>query len=321
MEYFAERTISDKIKLVRDENDDLYIQKIISPAAADIYQRLKAVRSENIAAVYDVSPNKDGTFTVTEEYIDGLSLYDIAQKRRFSAGEVRLYTDGLCCGAEALHGAGIIHRDLTYNNILLSKYGVIKIVDFDISRTHKRGGKSDTEILGTPGFAAPEQYGFAQSDEKTDIYAIGSVMDFMLKNMDGSDKELAFIAQKCMSFSPHERFNDIRHLKTALRHAYHRDSPRPVLKALRYLYYFVCISNAVTVFFMGRPWMAVHISLLTFFVMLFPVMMFSNEFNWQDRFPGFKYARGYIKVSIMILVYVFVLFCTVVAEAILSINR
>lgn len=79
-----------------------------------------------------------------------------------------------------MHKYSITHRDITPSNIIIGFDGVVKIIDFGISRLHKENAKHDTQVLGTEGYAAPEQFGFKQSDCKTDIYALGVLLNYML---------------------------------------------------------------------------------------------------------------------------------------------
>jgi serine/threonine protein kinase len=67
----------------------------------------------------------------------------------------------------------IIYRDLKPSNLIISKNDNIKLIDFGTARHFKHENTDDTVYLGTPGYAAPEQYGFGQTDVRTDIYNFG----------------------------------------------------------------------------------------------------------------------------------------------------
>ena len=86
----------------------------------------------------------------------------------------------ICKGLKCLHKLNIIHRDISQGNIILKDDGTIKIIDFGISRIKKENKSSNTSILGTAGFAALEQFGFRQTDERADIFSIGVLMNLML---------------------------------------------------------------------------------------------------------------------------------------------
>lgn len=89
----------------------------------------------------------------------------------------------LCKGLKNLHQRDIIHRDINLNNIMLTNDGVVKLVDFDTVRIFKYDQNFDTTYLGTKGFAPPEQYGFSQTDARTDIYALGMTIKNYSQNL------------------------------------------------------------------------------------------------------------------------------------------
>lgn len=84
------------------------------------------------------------------------------------------YIEQLCAVVRVLHEQKpiIIHRDIKPSNVMLSADGVIKLIDFDASKDFTPDEKRDTELIGTFNYAAPEQYGFASSDPRTDIYIL-----------------------------------------------------------------------------------------------------------------------------------------------------
>lgn len=79
-----------------------------------------------------------------------------------------------------VHALGIVHRDITAGNIMISDDGIVKLIDFGIAREVKKEQGKDTVVLGTVGYAAPEQFGFHQSDARTDLYAVGVLCNEML---------------------------------------------------------------------------------------------------------------------------------------------
>ncbi|MCM1256313.1 MAG: protein kinase [Roseburia sp.] len=81
-------------------------------------------------------------------------------------------------GLDVIHRLKLVHRDINPQNIVISSDGVVKIIDFGIGRMYKELQGRDTEFLGTAGYAAPEQFGFSQSDARTDIYSVGVILNF-----------------------------------------------------------------------------------------------------------------------------------------------
>src|SRR5699024_6653849 len=85
----------------------------------------------------------------------------------------------ICKALWVLHSMAAVHRDIKPENVILRGSDAV-LIDFDAARLHKPDHETDTQILGTTGFAAPEQYGLSQSDTRTDIYSLGILINVML---------------------------------------------------------------------------------------------------------------------------------------------
>ena len=85
----------------------------------------------------------------------------------------------MCKALWVLHSLGAVHRDVKPENIILRGSEAV-LIDFDAARLYKPEESGDTQVLGTTGFAAPEQYGLSQTDRRADIYAVGILMNVML---------------------------------------------------------------------------------------------------------------------------------------------
>ena len=152
------------------------------------------------------------------EYISGATLQELLQeKKTLLEKEVRDMAEELCLALQKVHEAGIVHRDITPKNIMISNDGVWKLIDFGIAREKKEEKTQDTEILGTPGYAAPEQHGFIQTDKRSDIYAIGVLMNVALtgalpreKLYDGSFFKK--IIQRCIEMDAENRYQSVEEL-------------------------------------------------------------------------------------------------------------
>ncbi len=120
------------------------------------------------------------------EYIDGYTLEDLLERNGapFPERRVLRWARQLCDVLEYLHSQNppIIFRDMKPGNIMLTREGQIKLIDFGIARFFRPTNSPDTQLLGTPGFAPPEQYGSAQTDERSDIYALGMTLFQLLTN-------------------------------------------------------------------------------------------------------------------------------------------
>lgn len=136
----------------------------------------------------------------------------------------------LCEAAEELHRHGIVHRDISPNNIVAAADGA-HLIDLGIARMRVEGASKDTTSLGTWGFASPEQYGFAQTDARSDVYSIGRVLGFALTGIRPDDEayeqalksilehapaKLVRAITRACSFEPSARFQSATEMAEAL---------------------------------------------------------------------------------------------------------
>lgn len=129
---------------------------------------------------------------VVEEYIEGRTLEELLRKKRPRLPEILSWGIALCEILEVLHSNEIVFRDLKPANIMCANDGTIKLIDFDIARIYKAGNASDTEMLGTPGYAPPEMYGAVQSDQRADIYSLGATLHRCMTGIDPEQKPFHF---------------------------------------------------------------------------------------------------------------------------------
>lgn len=155
----------------------------------------------------------DETTTIIEEYIEGPSLGGVNLSGKQFTGVVR----DLCLVLEFLHGKGIIHRDIKPSNIIYTESGHICLIDFDAAREPKENREQDTRLLGTRGYAPPEQYGFSQTDVRTDIYSLGITLEQILQDR---FQRLRYKRRlrKCTELDPNKRYQSIRQVKRAFFH-------------------------------------------------------------------------------------------------------
>ena len=123
-------------------------------------------------------------------------------------------------GLEFIHSLGMVHQDIHPGNVLISSDKVVKILDMGIARNVKRNQTADTTILGTVGFAAPEQFGFAQTDPRTDIYSIGVLLNVMITGKIPTvvipGGRTGGIIRKCIQIDPNDRYQNVHELTQAL---------------------------------------------------------------------------------------------------------
>ena len=103
----------------------------------------------------------------------------------------------------------IIHRDIKPENIIITDLAEIKLLDFNISRGFTGKADKDTVAMGTKGFAPPEQYGFKESDARSDIYSLGATIKYLMEKTHCKSEMLSEFIKKAMSFDPKDRFQNL----------------------------------------------------------------------------------------------------------------
>ncbi len=178
-----------------------------------LFRRIRGVSCPYLERLVEQSEDENGAYFISE-YIEGIS----ASERTFSEKEAVKSLLELCAAIRALHRAGVIHRDIKPSNIICGNDGHIRLIDFDSARLRVEFQSRDTEILGTGGYAAPEQYGFMQTDDRSDIYAFGVTMEEILG--ENADKpKFRRIIRRCTQFDPDRRFRDISAVGRAIKRA------------------------------------------------------------------------------------------------------
>lgn len=184
-----------------------------------VYKLLNNISFVNLPAVYEVFES-NGKVTVLEEFISGITVADVLLDGLYDESGVRHIVKNICNALMVLHSYGVVHRDIKPENIMITNNGCVKLIDFDAARFFKNGQSRDTKIIGTTGYAAPEQFGLAQSDERTDVFAIGMLMNVMLTGEHPSKKlhqgRLTKIIEKCIQIDPQKRYATAEELKQAL---------------------------------------------------------------------------------------------------------
>jgi serine/threonine protein kinase len=150
----------------------------------------------NLPRIYDHFTEGERSYLVMD-FIEGQTLEEYLEKAGGSAlplDQVLEWGKQLCDVLEYLHThqPPIIFRDLKPSNVMISESGHIFLIDFGIARIFKPGQSHDTVALGSPGFAAPEQYGKAQSSPRSDIYSLGALLHNLLTGVDPSEQPFFF---------------------------------------------------------------------------------------------------------------------------------
>ncbi len=195
---------------------DLILRSYAAPQNA--YATMLPFQCDQLPLVYQVEALEDGQI-VLEEYIRGMTVSQVMEVSHFRPSSAKKVLKQLCMALAILHQNSIVHRDVKPENVMVSDGGRVVLIDLSISRKVIPGG-SDTQILGTVGYAAPEQLGLGQSDGRTDIYAMGVLYNVMLTGKHPSVKlargKAGRIIRKCTAVNPDDRYQTPQKLLQAL---------------------------------------------------------------------------------------------------------
>lgn len=209
------REFNEATKLAMNESG-IFVLKRILPDDADMYRKLMTLGNRNVVRVYEVTALEDGIYAV-QEFVQGMTLENHIKKNGLMQdAQMKDVVLQLCNGLEAVHALGIVHRDINPKNIMIDENGTVKIIDFGISRIKKSNQNTDTQFLGTQGFASPEQYGFTQTGFQSDIYSVGVLMNYLKTGCIPSEKTdsgtYAGVILKCTQMDMNNRYKDVTEL-------------------------------------------------------------------------------------------------------------
>lgn len=303
----------------------MYVKKIIETADLDIYKKLIGKHCRNISEVFEIYEYEDRAIII-EEYINGTTLNDILLERvTLSEAEVKNIISQVCDGLEFLHSFGIVHRDINPNNIIITSDDIVKIIDFDISRFVKENASSDTAILGTAGYAAPEQFGFSQSDKRADIYAVGVLVNVMLTgqlpNVKMYSGNIGKVIKKATAIDADNRYQDITELKAAIADPLKKISLHEnTMKKYDIIKYIKAIPQILPMVFFNiillmldilvRSWVG-HNAFVIIFIHIFAAYLFVCLSNHMSKIKS-TVRRIILCIFVWVLfifIYIFVMWC------------
>ena len=192
---------------------------------------LKKLNHPALPRIIDIEEDETNIYII-EDYIDGRSLDSrLKTEKRFDEETVINWSKQLCDVLIYLHNQKpnpIIYRDMKPANIIVTKENRVKLIDFGIAREFKIENDSDTTYMGTRGYAAPEQYGSSQTDQRTDIYSLGVTMYHLItgkspneppyefkkiREIDPNFSEgMEYIINKCIQNDPTKRYQSMEEL-------------------------------------------------------------------------------------------------------------
>ena len=227
MDYMSYKTIqvikkSERAEIIFAAVDGMekpVVIKRLTEANPEIYRQVAKTNSPHIPKIYCVE-EQENELVVAEEFIDGCTLSTYLEKEILTDTKKLELMLQLCDALDVLHRCipPVIHRDIKPSNILITPDGVLKIIDFDAARQYKtEKNTSDTRLLGTIEYAAPEQFGYSQTDLRSDIYSVGVVFSEIKIGKEAPfAKDWKRLVDKCTSFDPENRYKNVAELKKDL---------------------------------------------------------------------------------------------------------
>lgn len=207
-----------KIYLVQHrETEKIYIKKILDVYNPHIYTYLMENHISGTPKLYHVY-EESGQLVLIEEFISGISLQEMLDKRTITLDLVIRFMSELCSILENLHSLNppIIHRDIKPSNIIITPCGHAVLIDFNAAKRATATSEHDTVLLGTRGYAAPEQYGFGSSTPQTDIYALGILLKELSSALPVPTNIFDAVISKCTEMNPADRMKTVRELKSEI---------------------------------------------------------------------------------------------------------
>lgn len=218
--------VKEITKLHHDKVEQLYADSVMAEIKV-----MKKLDHPALPRIVDVVEEKNDIYVVMD-YIEGSNLAGLLQKEgTIQQEKVLKWAKELCSVFAYLHGQKppIIYRDMKPSNIIITRNGDVKLIDFGSAREYKEQNEEDTHCLGTRGYAAPEQFGGkGQSDVRTDIYSLGITLYQLLTGerpwenygellLDGRRKckltdGWEYIIRKCIWRNPNLRYQSCQEL-------------------------------------------------------------------------------------------------------------
>lgn len=240
--YHVERVLADgpagRTELVTLDGEGPLVRKRIPSGIANVSAWAVAMEADEplLPRIEELYRMPDA-LVVVYDYVPGESLRELvdAHGRMAPRRAVEVISD-VCRAVGVLHERGVVHRDIAPGNVIVSTDGA-HLVDLGIARQRNEGQRRDTTTLGTWGFASPEQYGFAQTDARSDVYGIGRLLGYLLTAALPGDEAyeqelddlaltqpaLVQVVRTATNFEPSARFQSAAALAEAAREAMRTD--------------------------------------------------------------------------------------------------
>lgn len=303
----------DHVWLVRNREDgQLYVKKRVKSYAPEVYHRLRSEPVANTPRIFGIYEDPEPQMLVLiEEYIPGRTLAErLNSKGPLSAYRTVCIGIGLCDILKELHRRkpAIIHRDIKPSNVMLLPDGSVRLLDFGAAKLAVRE-RRDTVLMGTAGYAAPEQYGFSASTPQTDIYALGVLLNTLCTGAlpweQRAKGQLGRIIDRCIQLEPMDRYPSAAALRRDLNGSKLERIPwlppgfrsQRWYKAVPALFYYVLLYQfsfgQIGSLVMGHGF---GDALLIAFTGLLPVVFYCNYLGVQRFFPLMRSRRWWARL-------------------------
>ena len=205
---------------VKDKHAGSFILRLYS-REMPVYKAVKWQDCPGLPQVYDCRWEQ-GFFVVKEQFINGISLQEMIDGgERMGEKRAMQITSQICRALACLHEKGFIHRDVKPEHVLLTAKEELFLIDLDAAMRIEPKKKNDTRLLGTAGYAAPEQFGLTRSDVRTDVFSVGILLNMLLTGQHPAvlryrSGQADAIIQKCTAMNPMDRYQNMEELYAAL---------------------------------------------------------------------------------------------------------
>lgn len=204
------------------ESKKIFVKKVMEIYDLEVFQHLMAHPVAGVPKIEELVETEK-RLHVIEEYISGVSLRErLDSSETLPVDVAKAYLGQLCDILRPLHQLSppIVHRDIKPSNIIITSAGQLYLVDFNSAKKASTAKEQDTVLIGTVGYAAPEQYGFSASRPTADIYALGVLFNEMLTGKKPQEElpagRLAAVIKKCVQMEPSNRYQSVDQLMWAV---------------------------------------------------------------------------------------------------------
>ena len=360
-EYMGNLTGQGNSYIVLDKlNKSKYILKQLKRFDENIYVTLKDMKINGVPQIYEIyhlDSDGEDSLVIIEEYIKGVTLTSYIEENGVTEEKLVSIIIKLTDILEKLHSLNppVIHRDIKPDNIILSDMGETYLIDFNISRNYTGIKSKDTVIMGTAGFAAPEQFGFGESDARTDIYGLGATVKYIIDRCEIKSERLTKLVEKSTKLSPDDRFQNVDELrKTVLNNlnfvnkdkdiqdsqkanisnsradklniksyalpGFRKKNPFHMLVAVFvYAFLIYCtVTYKLGDYMSDNKAFELNVNRIGYSLALFLVFLFScNYLNWQNKIKWLENQSGIKRIAGVIIIDIFIILITALIVSIL----